>query len=333
MAYGLFCYKRIWIFEKRLSSKTVDSEWLFSVANDDYIDQSKEKARIRQLIMSPLSSTLPKFHVYIGPHRAGKSRVVTEVVEELRKEGVKGVHYITADQPLYKCLLKAFSMGYRSVMNGFWDELFTRDHTPIFPENQAPEISLSQVANRLAKSAKKYENGRLTTIIVDGVNLLVPIRRSDRRGPEELHKLIEIAKEHADKRKIHWLLVDSGGVALDVMYSASGSSRLKLVFSRDVSEEEAKEFLKKRFEEAGKKIDADHVYECVTGGRIGLLRTVADAVKEEPSTSLEEKGGGLKAALKRLLGIAAPPAREGAATDVDVTSGTFMFSRMRKHVF
>ena len=238
------------------------------IADEDRIDRTEEKARIREMIMNPLSSSsLPTFHVYVGPHRAGKSRAVTEVVEELRKEGVKGVHYITAAQPLYKCFVKAFCMGHRSVMK----ELFRMDSTPIFPENQAPENVLSEVTDRLAESAKKYANGRLTTIIVDGVNKLVPISPSQ---PVELRRLIDIAKEHAEAGVIHWIFVDSSGVALNAMYSVTSStSRLELIFSHDVSEEKAKEFLKKRFEAVGKKFDADEVYECVTGGRIGLLRT------------------------------------------------------------
>ena len=35
-----------------------------------------------------------------------------EVVEELRKEGVKGVHYVTVKKQLYTCLSEAFSVEY-----------------------------------------------------------------------------------------------------------------------------------------------------------------------------------------------------------------------------
>ena len=101
------------VFGKRLSSTT--NAKLSPIANEDRIDRTEEKARLRELIMRP--SSLPKFHVYLGPHRAGKSRAMTEVVDELRKEGVKGVHYVSAEQPLYKCLAKAFSMDQPAVIH------------------------------------------------------------------------------------------------------------------------------------------------------------------------------------------------------------------------
>ncbi|XP_065831724.1 uncharacterized protein [Oscarella lobularis] len=318
--YFLYCCGRILYFEKRLSSTT--NKKLSPIANEDYVDRTEEKARLRELIMSPFPPS-SYFHVYIGPHRAGKSRAMMEVVDELRKEGVKGVHYVTAEQPLYKCLAKAFSMDQPAVMHGLLNAVpnLIRE---AFAKEQAPEISLSEVTHRLGESAREYANGRVTTIIIDGVNKLVPLPPSDLRGPEELRKLLDRAKDHADDGVIHWILVDSSGVALDVMRSVSSSSRLKLVFSRDVSEEEAKEFLKKRFEAAGKKFDADDVYKCVTGGRIGLLKNAADAVKEKPKSTSKE-GGGLKAALKRLFGIAAPPkpARESVAKAITTKEELF----------
>ena len=236
--------------------------------------------------MNPSSSK--KFHVYTGPHRAGKSQAIKEVVEELHKEGVKGVHYITANKPLYKSLVRALKMDDASVMKGYLAGLF--DITSPFPKDQTPEDALDEVADRLAEPAKKYKNGRLTTIIIDGVNNLLPYLppSSHLQGPEtaELHRMIEIAKKQIDDRQIHWILVDSSGVSFEAMYATSGSSRLEMILSNDVSEKAAKEYLKKRFQAAGKSFDVDRVYDCVTGGRIGLLNDVADNVEE--ATTEEE---------------------------------------------
>ena len=286
LAYVIYHLAKVALFEYRLSSGTMMEDSAPFIADEDRIDQTDEKKRIKQLIMNPSSSK--KFHVYTGPHRAGKSQAIKEVVDELHKEGVKGVHYITADKPLYKSLVYALSMDDASVMKGFWAGFF--DLKSPFPDQQTPEEALKQVTDRLAKSAKKYKNGRLTTIIIDGVNNLLPYLppSSHLQGPEtaELHRMIGIAKRQIDDRQIHWILVDSSGVAFEAMYATSGSSRLEMILSNDVSEKAAKEYLMKRFQAAGKSFDVDRVYNCVTGGRIGLLNDVADNVKQ---ATTEEK--------------------------------------------
>ena len=280
-----------------------------------------------------------RFHVYQGPHGAGTTHAMMEVVSELRKEGVKGVHYVSASVPLHWSLTKAFSMN-QAVIHGFFNAVpfFQRE---TFEPDLASGVRLGDVLRRLGKSAKKYENGRVTTIIIDGVNKLVEQPSTAIAWPNEVYRLLEAAKLHSDDGVIHWILVDSSGCnfARDSKMECRYSSRMDLVFSRDVDEEDAKVFLKRSFEAAGKKFDVDEVYKCLTGGRIDLLKKTVDVLKKKPG-STSQKGGVLKAAVKRLFGIAThpKPADEDEAEAIKTQEDLFqsvlsMFFRDLKKVF
>ncbi|XP_065846768.1 uncharacterized protein [Oscarella lobularis] len=307
VGYLLYNCANVAIFEYRISG-TTNGE-LSTIAKESYVDRSEEKERLKELIMAPFPPS-SYYHLYQGPHRAGKTHAVMEVIDELRKEGVKGVHYVHIDNPLYSSLADGLSMNHRSVIYGVFNAV-PQMPGKAFEMDTKDYVRVKHVMLRLAKSAKKYKDGRVTTIILDGVNSLVPKSTSADWVPEELHKLLDLAKDHADKGKIHWILVDSSGVAMDAIKARSSSSRMKLLFSCDVDEQDAKEFLKGQCEAAEKKFDVDELYKCATGGRIGLLKLAADNIKRVPHSTSQKQG--VLEAVKRRFGIATHPQRAAAA--------------------
>ena len=260
--YGLFARQR---FRSSVKSTTLSQE---PKTVKQPIDRQEEKEMLRDLITSEPTSS---FFVYVGPHKAGKSQAVQEVVKELKDEGVKGVHYILIDKSkLGIRLAKEFGMDNPIVMPGVPKPSAQDDDDKVHAEY------LHEVADRLGAAARKEKDGQITTIIIDGVNALLPNRES---GTEELLRLIKIAKKHIDGGIIKWILIDSSGLAFDVMHSISASSRLEPIYASDVNEDRSKKYLKNHLRknpDQSMLFDVNRVYE-LTGGRVGLLSKAVES--------------------------------------------------------
>ena len=253
-------------FEETLNSTTLSDPVAKTTTT---IDRTDEKARIRRMIMEPVRDD---FYVYSGPHKAGKSQAVTEVVADLQREGVEGVHYLVADTPLASTIAEHFKMLHVSIMDPSVS-VDSQRADPSLRKYVLPDsavVALKKVAKRLGKSAKRYPDDRVTTIIVDSVNLLLPqsCDQPSEKARAELEELIKIAKAHIDQKSIKWILIDSSGIAYQVMTGISAESRLIAFYSNDVPPEKAKTFLRKHL---GEDVDVDRVL-LATGGRVGLLK-------------------------------------------------------------
>jgi hypothetical protein len=236
------------------------------------------------------------FRVLIGENGCGKS---TAVKEEAKKLEFKGIIYICApgeaDVNDFVLLLgKKFKMFHltnpymrRAVewhpLSPIWLYLPGYGQHEILP-------SILRYIRAVAETYRKDNEGIVPVLVIDQVNNFC----ATEKGRSYLRRLQAEAKEWADNGIMRVIFISSEGEALSEMSKSSNMSRADISELRDISDEQAIEFVQIRQHNLYQE-NKDFVEEIVrdyVGGRMkGLVKLAQCDSKEELETfkSMAEK--------------------------------------------
>jgi len=110
-----------------------------------------------------------------------------------------------------------------------------------------PKIALHLVLDAIRQIAKDFEDGRVTTIVIDDANKLIT------KDFEVLSDLQDFAQGCAASCLVCMIFIDSGGSALRFMKGRRAAFEMKQISMEDVAK--AKEYLKKNLADTKLKND------------------------------------------------------------------------------
>jgi len=217
-----------------------------------------EAKRISDFFLSVNANrgTITEFGVIFGPSGCGKSYMV----KALCNEHPKGVLYLEMQpgENFAERLKREIGLN-RSIMQYFLDW-----YNPNRNLNSTLALSeLSSVCEVLVKGAIKYKQrcSKLPVIFIDGADILA-------KEQKQFQNLVHFARVNANEHTLITVFVSSDGSVLPIVQGmGSCVNRCTLVEVGDISEETAKEYLKRH----GLSEDVSAKLVDYMGGRLAYL--------------------------------------------------------------
>ena len=219
----------------------------------DTIDRSKEKDWLKTVLTSRLDEY---FLLFTGPPCSGKTSLMHEAVTELaKKHNVPGIICVTAtrEEPIAETIGRALGLSKSKCLT-----------LKQVLENVSPESGPTLDPLHIFSECLP-----VTNIVIDNANALLP---ETEKEEDRFRDLMRAVQRHATSVRL--IFIDSTGKAKDVMGRFYECRDMKTIYSEDVSELEAKAFLKRNLENTN--VSPEKAFFELTGCRLGLLRKLVE---------------------------------------------------------
>lgn len=223
------------VVEEFLKLSRVQEEFKTQVSDDDkthYVQTIERKKEEEELLNFAVHS-LNQYAMIVGESGSGKSEIVSRLVYKARKQGIP-VFYSAATERQYEARLKS-ELGYFTLINSFFH----------YVKKLLNVDSSSDILSDLEKVGIeiKKKTGKRPLMVIDNAHRL----NANDEGKQFYRNLQELAKKMADSEALNLIFVITVDGDKTVNTTSEYSSRLRVYEIGEMTRDEAKAFLRKKF--------------------------------------------------------------------------------------
>ncbi|KAG2372706.1 hypothetical protein C9374_013607 [Naegleria lovaniensis] len=223
------------VVEEYMKLSRVQEEFKTNVTDDDmaHFAEAIERKKEEEELLNFAVHSLNQYAMIIGESGSGKSEIVNRLVYKARKQGIP-VFYSAATERQYEARLKS-ELGYFTLINSFFHYV-----KKLLNVDSSHDIlsDLEKVGIEIKK-----KTGKRPLMVIDNAHRL----NTNDEGKQFFRNLQELAKKMADSEALNCIFVITTDGDKSVCTVSEFSSRLRVYEIGEMTREEAKGFLRKKF--------------------------------------------------------------------------------------